>query len=285
MHNKKRNVGLLYEFLIRHMSDALLHNDLDTHKCAYDIATQHFSPGTELYREFRVFNALVQTGGVNAHVATRIIDEARRTISEQDVQKLEREKSALIKAINYNCGQTVYRHRIPDYKKFATIQQIFNEWRADESDLGLLAKFEQRLLEWLQNQAQAAAPTTLDEHIDKDVSNLVLNIANKKLTERYAKHLTSVQCSLINEYVLWDGQSDGMAASLKGIRESALSMIDRKLHDQQFCSASDVGEYVSNKLQKVCKKIVVLEGQQIDDAYIIRHLRLIELCNELEEHK
>jgi hypothetical protein len=283
MHNKKRNAGLLYEFLVRHMSHALLHNDLDTHRQAYDITVQHFSPGTELRREFRVFNALVQTGGVSPHIAARIIEEARKTISQQDTMKLEREKSALIKAINYNCGAEIYRRKVPDYKKFATIQQIFNEWRTVESDLGILAKFEQQLFEWLQAQTTSSSPTTLDEHINKDVSNLVLNIANKKLTEKYAKKLSPAQCTLLNEYVLWDGTSPGLTMMLENVRKETLTAIDESLRDQRFCESADVGEYVSSKLRNAREKITLLEGRPVDDAAITRHLRLIELHDELKE--
>lgn len=285
MHNKKRNAGLLYEFLVRHMSNALLHNDLELHKQAYGITLEHFSPGTELHKEFRVFNALTQTRGVNSHIASKIIDEAKRIIRSQDPQKLEREKSALIKEINYTCGKALYRHNVPDYKKFATIQQIFNEWRRGDTNLGRLAQFEQQLFNWLQEPASNSTSKTLDEHIDKDVSNLIFKIANKKLTEKYAEHLTTAQCALMNDYILWDGQSPQLAESLVAIRRDTLRTIDRKLSDRRFCEAKDVGEYVSNKLQAARDKIVALEGRQIDDAQITRHLRLIELHGELKEHK
>ena len=285
MHNKKRNSGLLYEFLVRYMSNALLHNDLASHKQAYDIVVEHFSPGTELHKEFRVFNALAQTRGVNSHIASKIIDEAKRIVCSQDQQQLEREKSVLIKEVNYKLGREIYRHNVPDYKKFATIQQIFNEWRTDKTDLRSLALFEQSLFDWLQDASAQVVIKTLDEHIDKDVSNLVLNIANKKLTEKYAGHLTGPQCALMNEYILWDGHSAELAKRLLDIREATMRTIDNKLNDQRLCEANDVGEYVSSKLQIARGKIVALEGCAIDDAQITRHLRLIELHDELEEHK
>lgn len=285
VHNKKRNTGLLYEFLVRHMSNALLHNDLVAHKQAYNIAVEHFSPGTELHKEFRVFNALIQTCGVNAHIASRIVDEARTVIRSQDCRKLECEKSVLIKEINYTCGKDVYKHNVPDYKKLATIQQIFNEWRRDQANIPVLAGYEQQLFEWLQAPTSVNVVKTLDEHIDNDASTLVFKIANKKLTEKYAEHLTTMQCALMNDYILWDKTSPVLAEQLTMLRNDVLSIIDTKLCNKRFCEATDVGAYVVNKLVDARKKIVLLEHRPIDDEIIIRYLRMIELRDELKGHE
>lgn len=284
MHNKKRNAGLLYEFLVRHMSNALLHNDMESHRRAYEIALKHFSAGSELYREFRVFNALVQTSGLASPVATRIIDEAKSAIQSQDNVILEREKSVLIKDINYTCGKSVYRYKVPNYKKFATIQQIFNEWRKDSADLSKLARFEDQLHRWLVENVEKPANKTLDEHLDSNVSDLVLKIANKKLTEKYAKHLNSEQCSILNDYIL-SSDSAALATRLKTLRTEVLDLVNNKLQSQRFCESKDIGSYVVDKLADVRQKIRLLESRPIDDVSITRHLRMIELRDELKEHK
>ena len=284
MHNKKRNAGLLYEFLVRHMSNALLHNEMEKHSQAYKIALKHFSSGTELYREFRVFNALIQTNGLSEGVASRIISEAKSAICAQDDLVLEREKSVLIKDINYTCGKGVYKYKVPNYKKFATIQQIFNEWRKPNADLGRLAKFEQQLHQWLLESKPPQAAKTLDEHLDSNVSDLVLRIANKKLTEKYAKHLTGEQCAIMNDYIMANDPA-ALIERLQKLRTEVLAAVDSKLRDQRFCEAKDIGSFVADKLQDVRAKIVLLEGKPLDDTSITRHLRLIELRDELEEYK
>ena len=57
-HNKKRNVGLIYEQLIRYASKCILEGKTDRAEIAMQIMKEHFRPGTELYKEFRLFNAL-----------------------------------------------------------------------------------------------------------------------------------------------------------------------------------------------------------------------------------
>ena len=60
-HNKKRNVGLIYELLLRHLSSRIIVNDKKGAKIATAILEKHFSKGSELYKEFRLFNALAKS--------------------------------------------------------------------------------------------------------------------------------------------------------------------------------------------------------------------------------
>ena len=59
-HNKKRNVGLIYELFLKHMSNCLVDGDIASLKIATKILEKRFAKGTELYKEFRLFNALAQ---------------------------------------------------------------------------------------------------------------------------------------------------------------------------------------------------------------------------------
>ena len=59
-HNKKRNVGIIYELLLKHISTKLLEGNKKDAKIATRLIEKHFKKGTELYKEFRLFNALVK---------------------------------------------------------------------------------------------------------------------------------------------------------------------------------------------------------------------------------
>ena len=100
-HNKKRNVGIIYELLLNHMSKCLLEdNKKDLNKLT-KIIEKRFKKGTELYREFRLFNALATSTVSNIYVATSILAEAKNAARNIDLKKLEKEKSDLIRDINY----------------------------------------------------------------------------------------------------------------------------------------------------------------------------------------
>ena len=57
-HNKKRNIGIIYELLLRHMSHALIEGNKKQIKEATNIIERRFNKKSELYKEFRLFNAL-----------------------------------------------------------------------------------------------------------------------------------------------------------------------------------------------------------------------------------
>ena len=72
-HNKKRNVGIIYEQLINYTSQSLVEGRKKDADNAMSIIRRNFKKGTELYKEFRLFNALVKTSVPSAALATRIL--------------------------------------------------------------------------------------------------------------------------------------------------------------------------------------------------------------------
>ena len=72
-HNKKRNVGIIYEQLILTISQALVENNLSKAEKAKEIIKRYFRKGTELYKEHKLFQALVLPEIKDASLATAII--------------------------------------------------------------------------------------------------------------------------------------------------------------------------------------------------------------------
>ena len=77
-HNKKRNIGLMYELLLRYISSSLVEDKKKDAQTALDIVSSRFNQDTELYKEFRLFNALVKTSVPSDSLATRILAEAKK---------------------------------------------------------------------------------------------------------------------------------------------------------------------------------------------------------------
>jgi hypothetical protein len=76
-HNKKRNVGLIHEQIVRYASERVVDGDEAKTKKAISILSNHFRAGTELYKEFRLFNSLVHTNVSSKAIARRIIIESK----------------------------------------------------------------------------------------------------------------------------------------------------------------------------------------------------------------
>jgi len=76
-HNKKRNVGIIYELLLNYISRNIVEGKNLEAKKASKIVEKHFRKGTELYKEFKLFNALANTEVKNTHVVASILNEAK----------------------------------------------------------------------------------------------------------------------------------------------------------------------------------------------------------------
>ena len=97
------------------------------------------------------FNSLVHTNVSNKDIARRIIVESKAACQNHDFNKLKTEKSSLIKNINHDLDdQNFYSRHIPEYRVFATVQALLNEWRgASRLSPNEVVKYETFLEEWL----------------------------------------------------------------------------------------------------------------------------------------
>ena len=107
-HNKKRNVGLIHEQLVRHASEKIVEKNQGSADTVFSILEKHFHKNSELYREFRLFNSLVHTKINDTILAYRIIEESKRACIDQNKSKLRKEKSLLIKEINHTIKDDLF---------------------------------------------------------------------------------------------------------------------------------------------------------------------------------
>ena len=72
-HNKKRNVGLVYEQIVRQASIATTDKKVADAKKYIGLAKKYFSNDSELVKEFKLFNAILETNNVSERVACRVL--------------------------------------------------------------------------------------------------------------------------------------------------------------------------------------------------------------------
>lgn len=126
-HNKKRNVGIVYELLLRAVSAYLIEGNKSKAQIALDIVSRRFGKDTELFKEFRLFNALAKTRVSDSAISAVILTESKAAARRIDFTKLDREKSLLIKDINHMLNDGMFFHRrISNYRDLATIQVALN---------------------------------------------------------------------------------------------------------------------------------------------------------------
>ena len=83
-HNKKRNVGIIYELLLRSVSSAIVEGDKNRAQLALDIIEKHYDKKTELYKEYRLFNALIKSTVSDTPVAAAVLSEAKSAARRSD---------------------------------------------------------------------------------------------------------------------------------------------------------------------------------------------------------
>ena len=272
--NKKRNVGILFSQLSEYISTALVEGREQDAHLALKILKKHFVKGTELHREFRLFRALVTTSVPNPTLAASIINEARQASRNMDISKLRQEKSALIKDINYRIAESgFYGRRVHEYKAFATVQTLLNNWRSKDPDIDVTSKFESSLHEHLLKEK---ANVTIDSLSTPDVNRLTVQIMQEKLQEKYGQILTAGQSALLKQYIFAQ-QMNSKTALLKSmceIKSSAMKSLGRFEKD---CDNSILEE----QLISVKKRITDLSTDIVDDSVVSQYLTLMKLVEEL----
>ena len=277
-HNKKRNAGLLYEFLVRTISRALVEGDQRKSATALKILRKYFKPGTELYKEFRLINSLIKTTVSSEAVAASILGEAKAAARDHNLPGLEREKSLLIKQINYSLkDDNFYDQQISEYKAYATVQTLINDWRSSTRDIGRLATYEDQLVRWLVTEKSQPDDMVLNEE-STGTSRLLMKVMTKKLNEKYASALNEDQKSLVKAFVFSKANSDPTVIhkKLSKIKQDLLGRIN------EYGEKNPGDKFLNEKLQETRDRLLSEGLGEIDDDTITRFMLYTKLNTELE---
>jgi len=277
VHNKKRNVGLLYEFLVQTISKALVDDDQRRSSAALRIVKRHYKPGTQLYKEFRLINSLVRTTVSNESVAASIVQEAKQAARALDVRQLDKEKSILISTINKSINdENFYDQQVNEYKILATIQTLLNDWRDADRDLGRQAQYEDQLVNWLVTEKAIAPDSTISSE-SPGTARLLMKVMMKKLNEKYAGVLSDEQKSLIRAYAFSTANDDPGSIKLK-----LFEVKDRLIKEiSEFSQKNPENEYVNNKLKDALQQLQTEDLKVVDDDAVTRFMLYTKLSAEL----
>ena len=273
-HNKKRNVGIIYELLLRHISSSLVENDKVTAEKCLKIIENHFDKSTEIYKEFRLFNALANTTVTNSSVAAAILTEARGAARRTNVNSLNREKSKLIRSINHILDDPKFYHRrVPHYRAFATIQTLLNDWRErDKSNLSRVVRYESQIIDLLLKEKDESK----DLESNTNVDSLIVSLMTKKMNEKYSQKFSENQKNILKEYVF--SQHNG---NTKEFSEKLCEIVENA--DRRICDLKDRtdNETILSKIDNVKEKIREIDSKNVDDKSISKFLLILSLNEEI----
>ena len=276
-HNKKRNIGIIYEQLLQYISEALVDGDEKKSKTATQIIQSHFTRDSELYKEFRLFNALATASVDTPVLANRILVEAKKAAKDFNPSQLRKEKSSLIKEINYNINDSSFYHRrVDNYRPYATIQTLLNDWRdASTPDISRLAKYENQICNWL---LQNKDNEELIEHVTPSVNSLTVKIMREKFNKRYSSVLSEEQRHIIKEYVFSQENGD-----ITGFRTFLTHVIEDAQEELEIFSAVTENVTLLGKINSVRSALSGISLNEINDNVVSKILTVSRLKNELME--
>ena len=269
MHNKKRNVGIIYEQIINFICQKTMENNSDASEMAINIIKKHFDKNTQLYKEYKLFKALVTTHNMSDHLATSIINEAKKACNHMfDSDILEKQKSSLIKDLNYTFGKgVIFEQKVKDYRMYATIQTLLNEWRNELKNFDKVTEYEILLHESLVKNHE------VDDHqqIPK-IDNLTRKIMKEIFTKKYSSQLNKTQRDLISIFIKDD--ENQLSEMYQEIKKSSKKLLENYI---QNCNNNILIEKYSRVNNQINKSSV----NDISKENLQKFLTIAKLKEEL----
>ena len=207
-HSKIKNTGILFELLVRQITLEVLNGDKTEH--AKTLVKEFFAPSTELNKELRLYELLVNEKYSNENRAERFIDTVLESHKRLNTKQLSREKYNLIKRIS-ECFdlQEFFSSPIRNYKTFASVYKVFESIRMDSYDIKDVFNAKVTLIENITAPPHSSTATSdtknnqLLENYKKQEKDLRL-LTYKILIESFNKKYTNLdpaQQMLLREYI------------------------------------------------------------------------------------
>lgn len=287
-HNKRRNTGLLYEFLIRTSIDLLFEGKKEKAYHALAIVKKYFTKGKPLYEELKIFRVLLNAKNVKDRQTVRkMIRESYVHVSQLNGNEINREKSRLIQEIGQNFDKKkLYGYYIPDYRAYATIQTLFCDARRQGNFIDNIEKI--RLEDVLIDHVISSSEKKLNENRKPDellkrgtkYSNVVQKFALKRFNEKYETVLSEGQRAILKKYGL--SKVTGKVEQIRDAIISETEKVKNSLNNVKDPAIKNDAEQMG-KIREAYNRLISEElDKNIDDGKIVSLLKYMDLQREIE---
>jgi hypothetical protein len=253
-HSKFKNTGFLFELLTRQITLEILNNSPEKAK---NIVSEFFGNGTELAKELRLFNLLINEKYNSETKAEKFIDAILDARTKLDEQKLAKQKYSLVKSIKENFEiDSFLSSPVTNYKVLASIHKLFEAKATNVLDVKDV--FDSKL--------------TLVEHVS--TSSPSLKQKEDKLVEDYKKQEKDLR--LLTYKIL----VETFNKKYSNLNDSQKLLLREYINN--VTNTSKFGEYYSNELKNVVTELHSIYTT-MDDK--ITKIKLKETINVLKNQK
>ena len=260
-HNKKRNTAFVFEILVKEITAAIIKNDNERKNKAVSIVKKHFKPGTALRQHLNCYKSLYENQGLSVEICEKIIKEANIASRLIDPHGLFKQQTALINDINKELDPTVFNNFVPNYKTFATIDQIFNLKTAPKTKVML----EGRIIENMSKQ--------INQDESSFVDNLTLSTFINKFNEKYSDDLLEEQKELLNYYITSFVDN---AVELKMFLNEELGRLKKEI-------SSMPDDKLNGKAKQINEKLNSFNSTEINESTLLAVLKTQQIVKELND--
>ena len=254
-HSKFKNTGFLFELLTRQITLEILNNAPE--EKAKKIVQEFFGGKTEMAKELRLFNLLINEKYNSESKAEKYIDAIIETRTKLDENKLAREKYNLVKSIKENFElDSFLSSPVANYKVLASVHKIFEAKVQDVTNVKEVFDAKLTLIEHISSSTPSLKQKEdkLLEDYRKQEKDLRL-LTYKILVETFNKKYTNLN----------DDQKDILREYINNVNNT-----------------SKFGEYFDSKLKGVVTELHKLYSEVNDK---ITKIKLKETINVMKQQK
>ena len=268
-HNKKRNVGLIYEQVTNKAAEAMIQGQPDLARQYAQFLKKHVAPGSELLKEFRLFNAILDTSGVSEKVADRVLELARESTNAINFKQLDREKGTFINEANRVFGKgTLFSTHVKNFRALATVQSLMNEWRNPGTlSLNHTVQYESQLREFMMLKS---SPDSMQ--VIENIDDISVRMFHKRFDETYNDKFISSQRDFLCDLTFKD--TDDIVNIIASSKQKVLGL----LLDHH---ATESNTLLREKYDSVFQSISEMDPK--DEKAPARQLTILQLIDELED--
>lgn len=200
-HNKIKNTGILFELLVRQVTNDVLTNGDSP---AVKILKKFFS-NTELAKEQRLYNLVNNSEKLNEQKAEAVIQTIAESALKIDASKASKEKYNLIKEVKKHYDlEAFFKNKINSYKTSAAIYTLLESYRSNnftdpkqvvDNKITILEHLTQREII---NEENENIKLFLQE--SKDIRILTYRMLIEKFNEKY-NTFSPQQKLILKEYI------------------------------------------------------------------------------------
>jgi len=278
-HSKFKNTGFLFELLTRQVTLEIINGNEEKAK---GIIREFYGKGTELSKELRLFNLLINEKYNTDSKAEKFIDVVLEAHTKIDYKKIQREKYNLVKTIKENFEiNNFLSSPVTNYKILASIHKLFEGKKNDILDIKDVFDSKLTLVEHISSNS----PSTLKEKEDKlveeyrkqekDLRLLTYKILVETFNKKYT-NLNESQKGLLREYI----NNVNNTSKFNEYFEKELIKTITSLHEMYKGMKDKITKIKLRETINVLKKQKI--GKKITDEQVSALMLYYELIKEIK---